>query len=86
MSEYLEMTVIIALVAAFVVLLVRKWGIDEWMQVHGDGVMAKLFSCLFCMSFWACVIISLVVVLVTDEGIYVLCPFAAVPMTRLLQL
>ena len=86
MSEYLEMTVIIALVAAFVVLLVRKWGIDEWMQVHGDRIMSQLFGCLFCMSFWACFIIMLAVVMVTDEWIYVLCPFAAAPITRMMQI
>ena len=31
-----EMILAVALVAAFVVLLVKKWGWAEWMQIHGD--------------------------------------------------
>ena len=52
MTELLTITMMIALAAAFVVLLVKKWGIAEWMQIHGDSFTSKLFGCDLCMSFW----------------------------------
>ena len=51
MTELLFFIMIIALAAAFVVLLVKKWGFAEWMQIHGDKYLSKLFGCDLCMSF-----------------------------------
>lgn len=84
MSMMIELTAMVALVAAFVVLLTKKWGIDEWMQVHGDKFMSRLFSCDFCMSFWACVIASLVLYCWSDDPKMLTIPFFATPITRML--
>ena len=58
MMERLDIIVLVALAAAFVVLLAKKWGIAEWYQVHGDAFTSRLFSCDLCMSFWASVLVS----------------------------
>ena len=84
MNEICYVIVLVALAAAFVVLLVKKWGINEWMQIHGDKYIAQLFSCDLCMSFWAAVILSMAVALVTDCGIYMAVPIFSTPITRML--
>lgn len=84
MSEFLEICIGISLAAAFVVLLVKKWGIAEWMQVHGDRFSSQLFGCDLCMSFWAGVLLSLVAVAVSNDASYLLCPFFTTPITRML--
>ena len=84
MTEMLEIVVIIALAAAFMVLLVKKWGIAEWMQVHGDKFTSQLFSCDLCMSFWAGVLVTFIVVCVQDNALYVLAPVFSTPITRML--
>ena len=36
MNYLIAYSVFVALVAAFVVALLKKWGVAEYMQVHGD--------------------------------------------------
>lgn len=76
--------ILVALAAAFVVLLVKKLGIAEWMQVHGDRTMSQLFSCDFCMSFWAAVLILIVLCAYYDNGGYLLLAICTTPITRML--
>lgn len=76
--------ILIALGAAFVVLLIKKWGIAEWVQVHGNGFFSKLFSCDLCMSFWAAVVLSVITaIMVGDVWIFSL-PMFTTPITRML--
>ena len=80
----IEGVVLVALLAAFVVLLVKKWGIAEYWQIHGNDFVAKLFSCDLCMSFWACVIVSLVATVALGDVRMMAVPFMAMPITRVL--
>ena len=80
----IESVVLVALLAAFVVLLVKKWGIAEYWQIHGNDFVAKLFSCDLCMSFWACVIVSLVATVALGDVRMTAVPFMAMPITRML--
>lgn len=80
----IEGVVLVALLAAFVVLLVKKWGIAEYWQIHGNDFVAKLFSCDLCMSFWACVIVSLVATVALGDVRMMAVPFMAMPITRIL--
>lgn len=84
MELYLEIVVMVALVAAFAVLLVKKWGIAEYVQVNGDKYLSQLFGCDLCMSFWASVIITIVVMCVTNDLSLIAVPFFATPVTRML--
>lgn len=80
----IESVVLVALLAAFVVLLVKKWGIAEYWQIHGNDFVAKLFSCDLCMSFWACVIVSLVATVALGDVRMMAVPFMAMPITRMM--
>lgn len=84
MTGLLTITMMISLAAAFVVLLVKKWGIAEWMQIHGDSFTSKLFGCDLCMSFWTCFVVTLAVACLTEDNTIVLAPVFATPLTRML--
>lgn len=78
-------SIVVALVAAFVVVLLKKWGVAEYMQVHGDRFISQLFSCDFCMSWWASVFVMLLSVsFVGDNAVYLLAPVLATPIARYL--
>lgn len=80
----IEIIILIALISAFAIQLMKKTGIVEWMQVHGNKIVAELFSCDFCMSWWANVIICLIVWMITDAYLVMLVPFFATMITRFL--
>ena len=80
----LEMGAFVALLAAMMVLLVKKWGIAEWIQIHGDKFLSKLFSCDLCMSFWAAMCFAVVICCVFDDAGWLLLPFLTTPVTRML--
>lgn len=76
--------VCVALAAAFVVLLMKKWGIAEWYQVHGGDFMSKLFSCDFCMSFWSAVVICAALAAVFNAPMMYFVPILSTPITRMI--
>ena len=80
----LEIGAFVALLAAMMVLLVKKWGIAEWIQIHGDKFLSKLFSCDLCMSFWAAMCFAVVLCCVYDDAGWLLLPFLTTPVTRML--
>lgn len=82
--EFLEITVLTALFAAWLIILLTKWGVVEWMQVHGDKYMSKMASCSFCLSWWVCVVLAFSLFMWTDEAKFMLVPFFATPITRAL--
>ena len=84
LSYILEVAVFVAMLAAMMVLLVKKWGIAEWMQIHGDKYMSRLFSCDLCMSFWAAMCFAVAIVCYTDCGGWIMLPFLTTPLTRML--
>ena len=85
MNYLIAYSVFVALVAAFVVALLKKWGVAEYMQVHGDRFTSQLFSCDFCMSWWASVLVMLLSIsFVGDNAVYMLAPVLATPIARYL--
>ena len=82
--ERLEAILLVALLAAFIVLLVKKWGWAEWMQVHGDEFTSRLFGCDLCMSFWACLLVSIGMAAVTEYSECIFIPLVSTPITRML--
>lgn len=79
-----ELLIFIALGAAFIVLLVKKWGFAEWVQVHGNGFFSKLFSCDLCMSFWACLLFAILTAVFSHDLMPLVMPIFATPLTRML--
>lgn len=84
MTDQICVIILVALAAAFVVLLAKKWGFAEYMQVHGDKYMSRLFSCDLCMSFWAAVLLTIGILCVTENGWYIFVPVFSTPITRML--
>lgn len=80
----METILIVALIAAFIILLLKKLGVVEYMQVNGNKLISELFSCDFCMSFWASVIICFFITCATNDLHIMLLPFVTTPITRFL--
>ena len=79
MVTFLTNTIIIALLAAFVILLFKKWGFIEWVQVHGNDIFSRLASCDFCLSWWFGIVFSVIFALVLgDYSILFVPPFSTV--------
>ena len=84
MGKILFFVIIVALASAFVVLLMKKWGVTEWMQVHGDRISSELFSCDFCLSFWTAVLLLMFVSAYFDNAAFLFCAVCTTPITRML--
>lgn len=78
------MFVIVALTAAFLVLLFDKVGLINVMQTKGSKTIARLGSCKFCLAFWACVVVSIIFAIFGAVGIGLITPVVATPITRFL--
>ena len=83
MMFYLILTaILVALYATFILLLCYKLGIVEWLQVHGNSFVSKLAHCDFCMSWWLCLLITIVILGFTGD-LHLLCvPIIATPIAR----
>lgn len=77
MREFIYYTVVVALIAAFGLSLLRKWGVIEWVQVHGNDFFAKMFNCDFCLSFWLGLALSILCVCITGNPTLLLVPFCS---------
>lgn len=84
MIIFLAKIIVVALIAAFVLTLARKWGVIEHAQIHGTDFVSRLFSCDFCLSWWVCLFISITWYIATGDMTYLGVPFAAPMITRAL--
>jgi hypothetical protein len=57
--------IIICLTASFILSLLSKWGVIEWLQVHSPcELVYKWASCKFCLSFWTSLALSIVFMII----------------------
>jgi hypothetical protein len=84
MKEFIFYVILVAMLAAFVLTLLRKWGVIEWVQVHGNDFFAKMFSCDFCLSWWAGVLICFFALIFTGNPAFLGVPFCSTMITRVL--
>ena len=82
MIEFAVSVLLVAALAAFAVLLLKKWHCVEWLQVHGTDLISQMANCDFCLSFWAGVLLSAMAVLLTGNGYLMAIPFFSTPITR----
>ncbi len=75
---------IIAAMAAFGILLAKKWRITEWLQMHAPEPIARLAGCDFCMSWWAGLTLSAIFAAVTGDAIWIVAPLITTPITRIM--
>ena len=80
--EMLTTSGFVSLFSAFLLLLAYKWGIVEWMQVHGNDTISKRAHCDFCMSWWLCLLLTLVVAPFIGEWWLLAVPVIATPLSR----
>lgn len=81
--EFLCWGIVVALFAAWLLILADKWGIREWLQVHApNDFLYKLFMCNFCCSFHLCVVISLTLLAATAQWQMLLLPFISTTIAR----
>lgn len=83
-TSILILIVLVALSAAFIILLLKKLGFVEWMQVHGDKITSQLFGCDFCMSFWTAMLLCAVICAFNDDARMMIVPLFSTPLTRYL--
>ena len=72
----------LALLSAFVLSLMQKWKVLEWLQVHANEFFYKMFTCRFCMSFWVAMIICIFVAVITGKWIVLLAPMFSCNLTK----
>lgn len=77
--------ILIALLSAFIIIFISKIGVREKVQVHGNKFFSGMFNCDFCISFWTCTVLSLVIAIFVEHNCIVLIyPLFATPITRIL--
>ena len=82
MMNFILLTIIIALFSCFVILFIEKIGYRELMQVRAPKLIAELFSCDFCLSWWTNLIVALVFCVMEGELYFICLAVAATPITR----
>ena len=82
MTTYVAYIIVVALLTAFVIILAKKWGIVEYVQIHGNDFFSKLASCDFCMSWWTSLAVSIIAVIVTGDWTLIFLPFFVTPLSR----
>lgn len=92
----LNCALLVAFMAAFVVGLLRKWGVIERLQVFGDMWVKKIFpaysrsfmyqlaGCNFCLSFWVSFVVSMGLAVSFGEPLFLYAPLFAAPVCRIL--
>ena len=74
--------IITACLATFFLLLAYKWGVIEWLQVHGNDFVSQLANCTFCLSWWTCLAVSLIFIIESRDITFLFIPVIATPITR----
>ena len=80
--DFIAVTVLVALLAPFLLALAYKWGGIEWVQVHGNAFFSRMFNCNFCLSWWTGVALSVLLALVLWDAHCLLIPFVSTSITR----
>lgn len=71
--------------AAYTLVLLSKWGVIEWLQVHGCKFVSDLASCQFCLSWWLCVLFALVGCVFAPSAVWLLATFVGTMICRCLS-
>lgn len=80
--DYIFILIITASLASFVVCLADKWGVVEWVQIHGNDFFSKMFNCQFCLSWWANVVICILCAIILRDAWVILFPFVNTNITK----
>lgn len=84
MKDLLHISIAIGCVASFVITLCKKWGLVEWLQVHGSALVSEMAHCDFCLSWWVCVVLTILCIYVTGDLGLLLAPAVGTMVSRFL--
>lgn len=84
MEHFVYNIIVVASTAAFVLALLRKWGVIERVQIHGNDFFSRMFNCDFCLSWWTCVLICFLALAFTGNLSFLGVPFCSTMITRVL--
>ena len=80
----LHQVIIIALMTAFIVLLIGKLGIRDYIIIRGPKKVSQLFSCDFCLCFWVGLTITLLAHFIVAWPYTLILPICSTPIARYL--
>lgn len=88
MNELIDLSLfsilVISPLAMFILCLMDKWGVTEYLRMHGNDLVYKLVSCNFCRSFWIGLIISIIFAVVCGRVEILFCPILSALMGRMM--
>lgn len=82
MITILIFSIVIALSASWAILLLKKLKVVEWLQIHGSELISELANCDFCLSWWTCLIISVITAIIYQDYFILLYAIIATPICR----
>nr|DAW08643.1 MAG TPA: Protein of unknown function (DUF1360) [Caudoviricetes sp.] len=82
MIDFIIFTTLLACFAAFILTLLYKWGVVEWLQIHGNNFFSQMAHCDFCMSWWVCLSLAIGASVLTGNYYLLLAPFFSTIITR----
>lgn len=82
MERIITYSVFAALLAAFVILVLDKTGIRAKVEMKAPKLIAEMFGCDFCLSFWTCVVISGVLLIATGFWGFLIVPMLGAVISR----
>ena len=76
-------TVIVASMAAWLLTLLKKWRVLEWIEVHTTKKFIYLLvGCDFCLSWWTAWVLTAALFLITGDYQTLIVPFVSTCITR----
>lgn len=84
-QQFLVYIILVALLATFIDLLLKKIQVVKWVRENGNAFFSDMFNCDFCFSWWTCVLVCCVMAIITGNYQYLFIPPFATPITRILQ-
>jgi hypothetical protein len=82
MTRILIASLLTGSLAAWIIMLAKKWGVLEWLQIHSNQFFNKLFGCDYCLSWWCSVAVSVTAAALTGDGHLLLVPFFSTMLSR----
>lgn len=76
---------LIALASAFFIIFITKTGLrDKIITYTKIRLLAELFNCDFCLSFWVGVGLSVILICITGSCLFIAAPIFTAPLSRVL--
>lgn len=75
---------VISLAAAFIILLIEKIGLRNYIIATAPKLISELFECDFCLSFWTSLILAIILAIFFGDMSILFIPLLSTPITRIL--